>query len=354
MTHLQVQICLESVTAKLKLSRAEVIEILLKNVNPNLKSILKDLRVEYIGYIGNFYDIIKVIGEGTYGSVLKVQDQETKKLYALKLLSNQAKTTSFLEEAAILADLSNYKECNRYIVCVYDIFNAYYKNKIRTFVKMELIEGHELFYLLNLMYKKNISLPYDLIRLILYSVLKALSYIHGRGVAHRDIKPENIMFNSKYIKLIDFGFGCTNKKIRSTCSQILGTQMYAAPEIFRTYSSFTNNYVKLDYIKFDMWALGVMILAFINVEYFEDRYEEDFNKHIMETKGSFMKYIPHIRDKIDAPDIKYILENLLQFNPTKRISAKEALKLINKDKIGTVKELNEFYNSCHKISKLSD
>lgn len=49
---------------------------------------------------------------------------------------------------------------------------------------------------------------------VVYQILKAVEYIHSKGVAHRDLKPENLLLASKesleyHIKLADFGLANT-------------------------------------------------------------------------------------------------------------------------------------------------
>ena len=64
-------------------------------------------------------------------------------------------------------------------------------------------------------------------------LLKAVKYLHDKGVVHRDLKPENLLLASKTddtsIRLADFGFAC-NVRDRLVTDQC-GTPLYVAPEI---------------------------------------------------------------------------------------------------------------------------
>ena len=65
-------------------------------------------------------------------------------------------------------------------------------------------------------------------------LLKALSYLHTKGLSHRDLKPENILLDHNYdIKLVDFGFCCplNGRDGKGFNSSYVGTPGYMAPEI---------------------------------------------------------------------------------------------------------------------------
>lgn len=88
---------------------------------------------------------------------------------------------------------------------------------------------------------------------IFAQALKALQYLHPRGVAHRDLKPENILVESRSplsIKLADFGLANDRPDLKTVC----GTQKYTAPEIYLG-SKYTASV--------DLWSIGVIILRYM-------------------------------------------------------------------------------------------
>lgn len=103
-------------------------------------------------------------------------------------------------------------------------------------------------------------------------MLKALAYIHKKGIIHRDIKPENIMFHSAQneelqFKLIDFEFAIKKDSKEATSKEseefiefsgTSGTLPYLAPELF-----ISKNVSE----KQDVWALGITIYKLLTDSY---------------------------------------------------------------------------------------
>jgi serine/threonine protein kinase len=48
-----------------------------------------------------------------------------------------------------------------------------------------------------------------LVSKIIFQVIKALEYLHAKGIAHRDIKPENLLYENGVVKLVDFGWAAS-------------------------------------------------------------------------------------------------------------------------------------------------
>lgn len=165
---------------------------------------------------------MRTLGSGLSGEVLAVEDHEGKK--ALKFLkrvqmnvSREEALTNFKNEFSILSEL-NHPGIARILDFGFDAqVNKYY-------FTTELISGADFF-------QATEGMPLATVEEMAVQVLRALNYLHARGVYHFDIKPQNILVNlgdgSMRPKIIDFGlagFSTPRKKV--------GTPAYMAPEVF--------------------------------------------------------------------------------------------------------------------------
>ena len=191
------------------------------------------------------YEMIKVLGSGSFGNAIQVYNRDDDKLYVIKVINlkgiEKEKINKIQEEAKLLSKFNN-----EYIV-------KYYESFIEgdTFnIVMEYCEGDNLRKFINdYKYSNNLIDKRYIINFI-YCISSALQEIHNKKFIHRDIKPENLFLTKDFtIKVGDFGIAkeLNDKNFTNT---LAGTPLYMAPEIIYGYPY--NN-------KVDIWSFGCII-----------------------------------------------------------------------------------------------
>ncbi|EED93702.1 predicted protein, partial [Thalassiosira pseudonana CCMP1335] len=89
-------------------------------------------------------------------------------------------------------------------------------------------------------------------------ILRALEYLHQRGVVHRDLSPKNIVLTLKgEIKLGDFGAAISTSTPRTV--DFVGTADYVSPEMIHGYTNDTTTIIPKQYPAIDLWSFGCLI-----------------------------------------------------------------------------------------------
>lgn len=148
--------------------------------------------------VGNYFSMEKVLGYGSYGTVVSAFNHKKNKSVAIKKISDVYHSTE--ETKQILRGIILlHKIKHPYIVKLYDVIQAY-KGSKNLFLEMEYFP-FDMFSL----FEANLNLTSAQIKKIMYSLLSALAYLHSAGIIHRDIKPGNILISNDYdIRLCDF------------------------------------------------------------------------------------------------------------------------------------------------------
>ena len=257
-----------------------------------------------------FYDYhkIKLLGQGSFGTVYLVKNKKLNNNFAMKIIekssNDEEKEDEIKNEINILRKLDHPN-----ILKINDFFST--KNEY--FLITEFCPEGELFYEI-----KNFA-PFDeaLAGWYMKQILSAVNYCHKSKIIHRDLKPENILiyqrnkkgFNS--IKIIDFGTAILfNKKDKN----LAGSIYYLAPEIISKNRKYTE--------KCDIWSCGIiMYILLTGKPPFNGDSDEEILKKILQNHLDLEKY-PWSVISLKAKDL---IKKLLETDTKKRITAEEAL-----------------------------
>uniref|UniRef100_A0A3B3TFQ4 Protein kinase C n=1 Tax=Paramormyrops kingsleyae TaxID=1676925 RepID=A0A3B3TFQ4_9TELE len=190
------------------------------------------------------FDLLRVIGRGSYAKVLLVKLKRTERIYAMKVvkkeLVNDDEDIDWVQtEKHVFEQASNHP----FLVGLHSCFQT----ESRLFFVIEYVNGGDLMFHM----QRQRKLPEEHARFYSAEISLALNYLHERGIIYRDLKLDNVLLDSEgHIKLTDYGMCKEGLRPGDTTSTFCGTPNYIAPEILRgeDYS-----------FSVDWWALGVLM-----------------------------------------------------------------------------------------------
>lgn len=161
------------------------------------------------------FELLKVIGKGSFGKVMQVRKKDTMRVYALKTIrkahiaSRPGEITHILAERTVLALVNNpfivplkFSFQNPDKLYLVMSFGACAQDHVRVYIDWPLVNGGELFYHL----QREGKFDQDRSRFYAAELLCALEHLHSFNVVYRDLKPENILLDyTGHIALCDFG-----------------------------------------------------------------------------------------------------------------------------------------------------
>ena len=173
-------------------------EVLIKNVT--------ELSETQIGQKLDDFEILKLLGKGSFGKVYKVQSKLNKKIYAMKMIN--------LKEVNKNNDFRLcLNEANKLNTLTFPHITKYYKNFQEgdiLYLVFEYIYNGDMNELIKTREKLNKPFAEEELWEIFLQCIIGLSYIHKNGVIHKNIKPSNIFIDENMkIKIGDFGLLCS-------------------------------------------------------------------------------------------------------------------------------------------------
>jgi serine/threonine-protein kinase len=255
------------------------------------------------GALGS-YEMIEVLGQGTYGTVFRARDNEGNFVVVKQLYDTGSASQSdfeyqrklFHREAEILTGI-NHPKIVRGIELI--------ERDPDLFFVMELVQGSSLRKVFDDWRIANNNQPFPPAAAVAVGIQisEALHYIHTLPgqIIYRDLKPENVMWDAQdqVCKLIDFGtarFSSQNKRV----TQGLGTEGYAPPELYSTRGEVT--------FSADVFTVGAVLYELLTGETPEPK----------STPRDFRGYDPNIPDAL-----KTAVLTSLQLDPMRRQQSAE-------------------------------
>ena len=280
--------------------------------SPEVKETIKTKDPDFLIPMAYHYDFrkkfsfIKILNKGAYGQVKLYYDKTfSEAKYALKTISKETLTTQkfnhIKSEIEILSNLDHPNIVNYY--CTFETPSNFN-------ILMEYFGNNNSFYK-SITENRN-KIKIEDFRLIIYQILSALCYLHGRGIVHRDIKPENILLESDYeVRLIDFGLSCNLKNVNE--DSFAGSPNFMAPEAVNCIASYKN----------DIWGIGVIyyIFCFGKLPFIG----KNTNDLIKKINNDNIDFVNGRFNDVEDKDIN-LIKKMLEKNHKNRIDASTAIR----------------------------
>ncbi|CAH0725512.1 unnamed protein product, partial [Brenthis ino] len=188
------------------------------------------------------YEQLSVVGEGSYGVVLKCRRRDTGQLVAIKKFleteDDAAVRKMALREIRMLKKLRH-----DHLVNMIEVF----RRKRRFYLVFEYLHHT----LLDELEASPGGLGEDTAKKHLYQLLKGIDYCHQNSIIHRDVKPENVLVsNNGIVKLCDLGFARALAAPGEPYTEYVATRWYRAPELLVAEHRYGP--------EVDIWAIGCL------------------------------------------------------------------------------------------------
>lgn len=247
--------------------------------------------IEHVQHNFSEFHVERVIGKGGEGIVYLVYDYDRKEWTALKLLHAEGELArrQFEKEGRLMAQFEHTNVIKSY---AYGYRDGMYYNQMEHCEAgslLDIIAAHRF--------------TDEEVAKITMQVARGLHYVHKQKVLHRDIKPQNILMTADWLpKLVDFGI-CFCAGEDKNALKPLGTEGYAAPEIWEDASNLS--------IQSDIYAMGALVYTCL-AQIYPDPHNVNFNK-IFDRHNDFLHLIVKAMSK-DAhrrhASVKELFEDL--------------------------------------------
>lgn len=193
------------------------------------------------------FEILKLIGKGTFGQVYQVRKKDTRRIYAMKVL--QKKVIVQKKEVAHTVGERNILVRTAMADSPFIVGLKFsFQTPSELYLVTDYMSGGELFWHL----QKEGRFDEKRAKFYIAELILAIQHLHDNDIVYRDLKPENILLDANgHIALCDFGLSKANLTKNDTTNTFCGTTEYLAPEVLLDESGYTK--------MVDFWSLGVLV-----------------------------------------------------------------------------------------------
>uniref|UniRef100_A0A0K0ETV1 Ribosomal protein S6 kinase n=1 Tax=Strongyloides venezuelensis TaxID=75913 RepID=A0A0K0ETV1_STRVS len=270
-----------------------------ENVNETEINI-SDVRKQGEKATASHFELLKVLGQGSFGKVFlvrKIKGKNTGKLYAMKVLKkatlkvrDRVRTKM---ERDILAQINH-----PFIVKLHYAFQT----EGKLYLILDFLRGGDLFTRLS----KEFMFTEDDVKFYLAELVLALEHLHSLGIVYRDLKPENVLLDSDgHINVTDFGLCKESIYEDSKAYSFCGTVEYMSPEVVNRRGHTTVA---------DWWSLGVLMYEMLTGHLpFQGENRRETMSQILNAKLTMPPLL--------SPEAQNLLRCLFKRNPTRRLGS---------------------------------
>ncbi|KAH7916734.1 kinase-like domain-containing protein [Hygrophoropsis aurantiaca] len=247
------------------------------------------------------FEFLKLIGRGTFGKVFQVRKRDTKRIYAMKVLSKK----EIVAKKEVAHTIGERKILQRSLESPFLVGLKFsFQTDQDLYLVTDFKSGGELFWHL----QKETRFSEERARFYIAELVLALEHLHRYNIVYRDLKPENILLDATgHVALCDFGLSKADLRSDELTTTFCGTTEYLAPEVLLD----EHGYSKL----VDFWSLGVLLFEMCcgwSPFYAEDT--QQMYKNICFGKIRFPR-------NVISEDGKMFVKGLLNRNPKHRLGA---------------------------------
>lgn len=254
------------------------------------------------------FELLQVVGKGSFGKVMQVKYKATGGIYAMKVLKKdelvkRKQVAHTKTERKVLQTIDH-----PFIVSLRFAFQS----DTKLYMILDYFSGGELFFHL----KRNGRFDCERAKFYAAEITLGLGCLHANDIVYRDLKPENILLDDAgHIRLTDFGLSKDTVGGDQLTHTFCGTPEYLAPEVIHG-----GGYGQA----VDWWSLGTLLYEMLTgLPPFFNRNLHVMYEKIVRGRLTFPSYLTN--------DAKAILTVLLHRTPEKRLgSGPEDAKEIQK------------------------